>query len=188
MMQDEFNEEYEDVVDHSVFICTEETDQYSSSKVFNLNSGDRPVLQLKGVLSVEGTGQILSSYAVFFICKFEEVPVLQLQGIYFVRIVTDKLVIVFSSSSHWYPLVKGFRNSCKTWQHPDLQSFIYIFTFSTLFRCTRFRSESSVKLIEAGCGTTWASYMAKLGTGILITLYYRILLVDYKSLKIKNKK
>ena len=66
MMQDEFNEEYEDVVDHSVFICTEETDQYSSSKVFYLNSGDRPVLQLKGVLSVEGTGQISSSYAVFF--------------------------------------------------------------------------------------------------------------------------
>ena len=54
MMQDEFNEEYEDVVDHSVFICTEETDQYSSSKVFNLNRGDRPVLQLKGILSVRG--------------------------------------------------------------------------------------------------------------------------------------
>ena len=72
MMQDEFNEEYEDVVDHSVFICTEETDQYSSSKVFNLNSGDRPVLQLKGVLSVEGTGQISSSYAVFFYLQSRE--------------------------------------------------------------------------------------------------------------------
>ena len=53
MMQDEFNEEYEDVVDHSVFICTEETDQYSSSKVFYLLE--------------RWTGQISSSYAVFFL-------------------------------------------------------------------------------------------------------------------------
>ena len=31
-----------------------ETSQFSSSKVFNLNRGDRPVLQLKGILSVRG--------------------------------------------------------------------------------------------------------------------------------------
>ena len=58
MMQDEFNEEYEDVVDHSVFICTEETDQYSSSKVFYLLE--------------RWTGQISSSYALFFYLQSRE--------------------------------------------------------------------------------------------------------------------